>query len=89
MRKLNDLLARKFKRDQPTDQQTQNIVKLNLVVLLILQGRRDAAILLLEEIYKQRDCFVEFMQSRIFLLLMVTSITTRNCTTLLRTLLNH
>lgn len=78
LRKLNDLLSRKFKRDQPTEQQTQCIVKLNLAILLILQGRRDSALLILSEIYNQRDCFVEFMQSRIFLLLLVPLSAIRN-----------
>lgn len=79
LRRLNDLLQRKFKRSQ-SELQTQAIVKFNLAVLLILQGRRDIALLLLEEVYRQRDCFIEFMQSRVFLLLMVFLSKARNST---------
>jgi hypothetical protein len=73
LRKLNDILVRKYRREHLLqDPQTEQIIKLNIVVHLILQGKRDYALLLLKEIYKHRECFIEFMQSRVFLLLMVT-----------------
>lgn len=52
IRRLNDLLARRWKRDQSTlEPHTHNIVKFNIAILLILQGRRDCALLLLQDIY--------------------------------------
>jgi hypothetical protein len=71
LKKLNDLIARKYKREaNRADPQTENIIKLNIAVLMILQGRRDNALVLLREIYHNRNCFIEFMQTRIFLLLL-------------------
>jgi hypothetical protein len=72
LRKLNDLLARRLKRDPArTDSQTECILKLNIAILLVLQGKRDNALVVLAELYRTRDCFIEFMQSRVFLLLLV------------------
>lgn len=71
LRKLNDLLARRLKRDPArTDSQTECILKLNIAILLVLQGKRDNALVVLAELYRTRDCFIEFMQSRVFLLLL-------------------
>jgi len=70
MRKLNDLHIRKYQRDRLAPQ-TEATIKVNLAVLLVLQGRRDQALILLNEVYQNRHCFIEFMQSRIYFLLMV------------------
>ena len=71
LKKLNDLIARRYKREaNRADPQTENIIKLNIAVLMILQGRRDYALVLVREIYNNRNCFIEFMQTRIFLLLL-------------------
>jgi hypothetical protein len=90
LRKLNDLLARKFKRDQPTHEpHTHNLIKLNIAVLLILQGRRDCAIPILTDVFSHRDCFVESIQSRLLLLLMVLPATSRNFTSKPKIPLKH
>lgn len=86
LRKLNDLLTRKFKRDQPTHEpHTHNLIKLNIAVLLILQGRRDCALPILTDVFEHKDCFVESIQSRLLLLLMVHPAASRNCTFKLKT----
>lgn len=56
------------------DCHTESIGKLNIAILLILLGKRDNALLVMTDIYKNRACFIEYMQSRIMLLLMVISI---------------
>jgi hypothetical protein len=59
LKKLNDILNRKLKRDPNRgDPQTECIIKLNIIVLLILQGRRDSALLLLSELYKQKQSLI-------------------------------
>jgi predicted negative regulator of RcsB-dependent stress response len=79
LRKLNDILTRKLKRNpNRTDCQTESIIKLNIAILFILQGKRDNALVILNDIYHNRDCFIEFMQSRIFLLILVGLLTFRN-----------
>jgi len=60
------------------------MIKLNIAVLLILQGKRDNALVVLYSVYRNRDCLIEFMQSRIFLLLLVTHQSFRNSTRLLK-----
>ena len=44
---------------------------LNMAALLVLGGRREQALLLLTEVYSHRQCFIEYMQSRLLLLVMV------------------
>ena len=73
LRKLNDLHLRKFRKDTHNHQpsQTEATLMLNMSALLVLQGRREQALLLLKEVYQQRQCFIEYMQSRLLLFLMV------------------
>lgn len=48
LRKLNDLISRKIKREaQKLDGHTESLIKLNVAVLLILMGKRDNALLML------------------------------------------
>lgn len=87
LRKLNDILTRKLKRNpNRTDCQTESIIKLNIAILFILQGKRDNALVILNDIYHNRDCFIEFMQSRIFLLILVDLLKFRNSMLLLKIL---
>jgi hypothetical protein len=63
---------KKFKRENyKLDCYTESIVKFNIAILLITLGKRDNAMLVMTDIYKNRACFIEYMQSRIMLLLMV------------------
>jgi hypothetical protein len=71
-RKLSEWLSKKSKRENyKLDCHTESIVKFNIAILLILLGKRDNALLVMTDIYKNRACFIEYMQSRIMLLLMV------------------
>lgn len=73
-RKLSEWLMKKSKRENyKLDCHTESIVKFNIAILLILLGKRDNALLVMTDIYKNRACFIEYMQSRIMLLLMVIS----------------
>ena len=72
LKKLNDIITRKYRREgNRNDPQTENIVKFNIAVLMILQGKRDNAMVILKEVYNNRNCFIEFMQTRILLMLLV------------------
>lgn len=81
LKKLNDIITRKYKREGTrNDPQTENIVKLNIAILMTLQGRRDGALVVLREVYHHRNCFIEFMQTRVFLLLLVPASISSNST---------
>lgn len=83
-RKLSEWLMKKSKRENyKLDCHTESIVKFNIAILLILLGKRDNALLVMTDIYKNRACFIEYMQSRIMLLLMELNITQRNPSTVL------
>lgn len=75
LKKLNDIITRKYRREgNRNDPQTENIVKFNIAVLMILQGKRDNAMIILKEVYNNRNCFIEFMQTRILLMLLELSV---------------
>ena len=50
---------------------TDQILKYNIAILMMLTGRKDSAYAIVGDIYNNEKCFIDFMKYRMLLLLMV------------------
>ena len=50
---------------------SEHVIKYNIAVLLTLLGKRDNALQVIKEVYKSKECFIEYAQCRILFMLMV------------------
>lgn len=72
LRKLGALLLKKTKKDNDHyERVTDQILKYNIAILMMLTGRKDSAYAILSDIYSHEKCFIDFMKYRMLLLLMV------------------
>jgi hypothetical protein len=76
LKKLNDILPKKMRpesdeEDASMELRSEHVIKYNIAVLLILLGKRDNALQVIKEVYKAKECFIEYAQCRILFMLMV------------------
>lgn len=72
LRKLSTLLAKKSKKENDHYERiTDQIIKYNIAILMLLTGRKENAYMLISDIYAHEKCFIDFMKYRMLLLLMV------------------
>ena len=72
IRKLNNLISKKSKKDSEMyDNMTVQLMKYNIGILMLLNGKKENAYLLINDIYNNQKCFIDYLKYRMLLLLMV------------------
>ena len=76
IRKLSQLLAKKSKKDNDHyERLTEQLIKYNLGILMAMNGKKENAFILLNDIYHNEKCFIDYLKYRMLLLLMVFALT--------------
>ena len=72
LRKLASLMMKRNKKDHDIYERiTDQVIKYNIGILMLLTGRKDNAYLIISDVYRTEKCFIDFMKYRMLLLLMV------------------
>jgi hypothetical protein len=69
------LISKKNKKDAELyDQMTPQLMKYNIGILMLLNGKKENAYLIISDIYENEKCFIDYLKYRKLLLLMVVQI---------------